>query len=160
MDITALLDERGVRYEKIEHRATYGAQRLAHELHIPGREVAKTVLLRANHGYEYLLAILPAEREIDFEKLSKALGGSKLELATEIEIAERFPDCEIGALPPFGSQYNTQSVMDESLLSDEQIVFEGTSHKEAIRMKTSDYLKVEEPLIIPFAKEWASSSTN
>ena len=92
-------------YDAISHRDTYDAQRLAQTLHVPGQEVAKTVLLRAEGGDTYFVCVLPATKTIDFEKVSAALGGSRVELATEIEIMRHCPDCELGALPPFGSQY-------------------------------------------------------
>jgi Ala-tRNA(Pro) deacylase len=130
---------------------TYDAQRLAQTLHIPGREVAKTVLLRANGGYRYLVAVLPATKNIDFEKASAALGGSKLRLATETEVSEHCPDCEVGVLPPFGSQYGMVTLVDESLTKDEEIVFAGNTHRNAIRMRFADFRRIEEPLIVDLA---------
>jgi Ala-tRNA(Pro) deacylase len=151
MNVQEFLSSKGVEYDAIPHRNVYDAQRLAQELHTPGREVAKTVLLRADSGYAYVVAVLPATKTIDFEKMSAALGGSKIELATELEIQEHCPDCEIGALPPFGSQYGMKTVVEESLAKDEEIVFEGNNHHEAIRIGYEDFRRIEEPLIAPFA---------
>jgi Ala-tRNA(Pro) deacylase len=97
------------------------------------------------------VAVLPATHHIDFALASEALGGSKLALATEVEIADHCPDCELGVLPPFGSQYGMKTIVDESLAKDEQIVFEGNTHHDAIRMKFRDFQQIEHPLIVRFA---------
>jgi Ala-tRNA(Pro) deacylase len=146
------LQRRHVQFEAIEHPAAFDAQHLAQALHTPGREVAKTVLLRADHTYSYIVAVLPATHRIDFEALSEFMGGTTLELATEVEIAERCPDCEFGVLPPFGSHYGARTIVDESLTRDEYISFESDSHTEAIRMKYSDYYEIEHPLVARFAR--------
>ncbi|MCA9123878.1 MAG: YbaK/EbsC family protein [Planctomycetaceae bacterium] len=151
MNVQELLRERHVPYEAITHRDVYDAQRLAQELHVPGREVAKTVLLRADHAYAYIVAVLPATKTIDLQKVSDAFGGSKIELATELEIKERCFDCEMGVLPPFGSQYDMKTLVEESLTQDEEIVFEGNDHHEAIRMRYEDFHHIEEPLVARFA---------
>lgn len=151
MNIAEFLTKQSVRFENLPHLATYDAQHLAQTLHVPGREVAKSVLLRANGGYRYLVAVLPATKKIDFAKASAALGGSKIRLATEIEVSEHCPDCEFGVLPPFGSQYGMVTLVDESLTRDEEIVFEGNTHRDAIRMRFADFRRIEEPLIVDLA---------
>ena len=153
MKIADFLAGRSVDFNVIPHRATHDAQRLAATIHVSGREVAKTVLLRANGGFKYFVAVLPASKSIDFARLSKMLGGSHVTLATEVEIAEHCPDCEFGALPPFGSEYDMTTIVDESLVEDDEIVFEGNTHDEAIRMKFDDFRHIEEPLIGRFVKE-------
>ncbi len=129
------------------------AQYLAHELHVRGREVAKSVLLRANGDYTCVVAVLPANKNIDFGKASKLLGGAKVQLANEVEIAAHCPDCDFGVLPPFGSRYGMKTIVDASLAEDEEIWFEGNTHDEAIRMKFEEFCKLEQPLIAPFTKE-------
>lgn len=152
MKVAEYLEKHRVPYHLIPHREAFDAQRMAHVLHVPGQEVAKTVLLRANGGYVYVVAIVPASKVVDFHKVSQVLGGCKLQLATEVEIAERCPDCEFGVLPPFGSQYGMKTIVDESLTQDDEIVFEGSTHREAIRMKFSDFQQMEEPLVAPIAR--------
>lgn len=152
MSTKQFLQSRRVAFQTIEHPEAYDAQRLAQAVHTPGREVAKTVLLRANHGFRYVVAVLPATHRIDFTKLSEFLGGTNVQLATEVEIAERCPGCEFGVLPPFGSQYGAETIVDESLTKDETICFECDTHTEAIRMKYSDYYDVEHPLVARFAQ--------
>lgn len=147
MNIEEYLRDRDIDCTRMPHSDTYDAQRMAHSVHVPGREVAKTVLLRADHGYKYIVAVLPANRQVNLELVSKALGGSQIDLATEIDIAQHCPDCEIGALPPFGSQYNMTTLIDGALLQDEEIVFEGNTHHESIRMKLEDFRRLEEPLV-------------
>lgn len=151
MNVQELLSDNHVNFETIPHRDVYDAQRLAQELHTPGREVAKTVLLRADHAYAYIVAVLPATKTIDFDKVSATLGGSKIELATELEIKKYCPDCEMGILPPFGSQYGMKTLVEESLTQNEEIVFEGNNHHEAIRMQYEDFHRIEEPLVARFA---------
>ena len=151
MNIATFLEERHCQFERVPHEPTYSAQRLAHELHVSGRDVAKTVLLRANGDYQFVVAVLPASKKIDLERASKLLGGSMLQLATEIEIAEHCPDCDFGVLPPFGSRYGMKTIVDSSLADDEEIVFEANTYNEAIRMRFDAFLALEDPLVAPFA---------
>lgn len=151
MNVQQFLNEHCVDFDVIAHRDTYDAQRLAQTLHVSGQEVAKTVLLRADSGYAYIVAILPASKQVDLAKVSTALGGSKIELATEVDIKEHCPDCECGVLPPFGTQYAMKTLVDESLRQGSEIIFEGNSHREAIRMRYEDFQRLESPLVADFA---------
>lgn len=147
MNIREFLGERQVAFDVLPHREAFDAQRMAQTLHVPGREVAKTVLLRADRGFMYVVAVIPAPEHIDLQRVSELLGGSEVELASEEELAERCPDCECGVLPPFGSAYGMKTLLDASLLDEEEVVFEGNSHHEAIRMKLEDFRQLEEPLV-------------
>lgn len=151
MKVQDYLSEHNVEFEVLPHEPTYDAQHMAHAVHAPGSEVAKTVLLRANHGYSYVVAVLPATRRIDLKKVGEMLNGANVELATEIEIAEHCPDCEMGALPPFGWKYGMETLVDESLTKDAEIVFEGNTHRESIRMKYADFYRLAEPLVGSFS---------
>ncbi|MGE3776602.1 MAG: aminoacyl-tRNA deacylase [Pirellulaceae bacterium] len=152
MNIEQFLQNHEVPFTVVSHPAAYDAQRLAQSLHVPGKEVAKTVLLRANGGYTYVVAVLPATKHIDLHQASEALGGSKLVLATELEIAEHCPDCEFGVLPPFGSAYGMKTIVDESITLDEEIYFEANTHHDAICMKFKDFQEIEQPLILTIAR--------
>lgn len=153
MNVSEFLKQKNVQFDLIRHADTYDSQRLAQSVHVPGREVAKTVLLRNRGDKQYVLAVLPANMTVDFQRASQVLGSDQhLELATEIEIANRCPDCEIGVLPPFGSQYGFTTLVDEALCEDEQIVFEGNTHHEAVRMRFEDYREIEKPLVGSFGK--------
>jgi Ala-tRNA(Pro) deacylase len=151
MNVARFLKTAAYDFERVQHRPTYSAQHLAHELHVPGREVAKTVLLRADGGYKFVVAVIPANKTIDFQKTSKLLGGAKVELATEFDIAAHCPDCDFGVLPPFGSRYGMKTIVDASFADDEDIWFEGNTHDEAIRMKFPEFCRLEQPLVAPFA---------
>jgi Ala-tRNA(Pro) deacylase len=153
MNVAKFLEAGHHDFERMPHRPVYSAQRLAQELHVPGREVAKTVLLRADGGYKYVVAVLPASKKIDFASASKLLGGARLELATEFDIETHCPDCEFGVLPPFGSRYGLKTIVDTSLSKDEYIWFAGNTHDEAIRMKFAEFCQLELPLIAPFASD-------
>jgi Ala-tRNA(Pro) deacylase len=152
MKVLDYLDQNHVPYEILGHEPTYDAQHMAQALHVKGAAVAKSVLLRANHGYRYLTAIVPATRKIDFHIASRSLGGSELRLATEPEVSEVCPDCEAGVLLPFGSQYGVKTVVDSSLQNVEEIVFEGSTHHESIRMKFADFCRLESPMIVPLTR--------
>lgn len=147
MRLPEFLDAHDVAYEVIAHRNTYDAQRMAAEIHVSGRNVVKSVLLRADNGYVYVVALLPANRQLDLAAVSAGLGGSRIELASEEDVSKHCPDCELGTLPPFGSQYGMKTIADESLLKLGQIVFEGSRHNESIRMRFEDFRRIEEPLV-------------
>jgi Ala-tRNA(Pro) deacylase len=150
MQTDKFLTRNGVSFQVLPHRATYDAQRMAQTLHVPGDEVAKTVLLRVEDGATFVVAVLPATRSVDLCRAAEALGGGPVELATENEIVAHCPDCEAGVLPPFGSQYGMRTLVDRSLTEDEEIIFEANTHDEAIRMRFEDFRELEQPLIASF----------
>ena len=149
MDITELLSIRKCRYEHVPHEPTYSAQRLAGQLHVPGRDVAKAVLLRVNGKGErrFVLAVLAADQVVDFQQVARLLGARNVELAAETEIADHYPDCDFGVLLPFGSHCGITTIVDAGLTEDDEIWFEGNTRTEAIRMKFADYVRIEKPVI-------------
>ncbi len=151
MNIPAFLEEQHCAFGVLPHPTTYTAQEMAHELHVPGREVAKTVLLRAGGDNEFVVAVLPAHKRVDLKRASELLGGSEVSLARETEIAEHCLDCERGVLPPFGSRYGMKTIVDKSLADDEAIIFEGNTHREAIQMRFDAFRRLEKPLVAPVA---------
>jgi Ala-tRNA(Pro) deacylase len=152
MKVKEFLNQQKVAYDVLHHEPTYDAQHMAHAVHVPGAEVAKTVLLRANHGYRYVTAIVPANKKIDFEIASRSLGHCELRLATETEISEVCPDCEFGILLPFGSQYGVKTIVDSAFEKQPEIVFEGNTHQESIRIQFADFCRLESPLIVPLTR--------
>ena len=104
MNVTEFLTNQGVEFEALPHQDTYNAQTMAETLHVPGREVAKTVLLKTDIG-DFAVAVLPANRDVSLEKAAQVIGDGQVELATEFDISQLFSDCELGAIPPIGSQY-------------------------------------------------------
>ncbi len=147
MKIADFLKQEKVTFDLLPHRDTYNAQSMAQTLHVSGHHVAKTVLLRADGGQAYLVAVLPASRTVDLESVSELLGGREIEVASESEMAEHCADCELGALPPFGSYYGMMTIVDASLDEDDEIVFEGNTHHESIRMLFDDFRHIEKPIV-------------
>lgn len=148
VNIREFLGRNNVSFDVLQHRETYEAQRMAQAVHVSGHHVAKTVLIRVGDPNEYVVVVLPASRNIDFDEAQKVFGGKKIELANEKEISQKCPDCDVGALPPFGSQYNMKTVVDRSLTQDDVIVFEGGLHSESIRMKYADFARLECPEVV------------
>lgn len=146
MNVKTYLQQHQIPFQILVHAPTGDASRLAQEVHCSGKHVAKTVLLHVNHSYGDAVAVVPASAKVDFTKVAAMLGGAEVRLATEQDVATRCPDCEMGVLPPFGSQYGMRTLVDESLAGD-QIVFEGNTHAEAISMNFADFRRIESPLI-------------
>lgn len=146
--LKSFLDENKVQYTLMSHSPAYTAQAAAATLHVPGKELAKTVVLRA--GEEALLAVLPASFHVDLKKLG-GVAGKTVRLATEQEFGDLFPDCELGAMPPFGSLYNLRVFVDESLAADEEIVFNAGTHRDAIRMRFADFARLAKPTMTSLA---------
>jgi Ala-tRNA(Pro) deacylase len=149
MRIDEFLTSQKVPFQRLPHRPAYTANRVAQALHVPGQDMAKAVLVRAGQGYA--LAVLPATHRVDLDRLRQELGEPQVGLASEGEMERLFPDCERGVVPPFGSLYHLPTLVDEALAADEEIVFEGQNHEEAIRMTYRDYTAVEHPRLGHFA---------
>ena len=143
MQVQDWMAERGAEFEVIAHEQAYSSQRLAQVMHVRGDLVAKTVLLHVDD--HFVVAVIPATHRIHIDLVAEALHAHLVELATERQLAEHFPDCEWGALLPFGSQYGLQTVVDYTLTEDEEIVFEANDHRRAIRMKYQDFAHLERP---------------
>ena len=150
MKVTQFLQQQQIPFELMSHPDTFDAQHLAAMVHVSGREVAKTVLVRTSNEERYAVVVLPADRKIQFEPLRMLLQTSTMGMATEVEMAALYTDCDVGALLPFGSRYGLPTVMDESLLKCEEMVFEGNTHHESIRMKMDDFRRLEQPLVGAF----------
>jgi Ala-tRNA(Pro) deacylase len=149
MSMKHLLQRPHVPFEVVAHPRVFDAQHLAYALHTTWWEIAKTVLLRIDHGERYVVAVLPSTL-VALKKLSGQLGGATVRLATALDIAERCPDCEFGVLPPIGSHYRAEKIVDTALTGDEHISFESDSFSEAIRMKCSGFQSSERLVFIEF----------
>lgn len=149
MNVEQMLSQGGVGFEVLRHDPTYGGQRLAQSVAVSGSLVAKTVLLQVDGAM--VLAVLPATHLIDLDEVKATFRAETVALSTEEEFDEWFPDCELGALPPFGSQYGMLTLVDDGLSEDEMIVFEGNKHDEAICMRFVDYQNLEDPVVASFA---------
>lgn len=141
MNLHEFLKRRNVRFEPIHHAPAGDASRLAETVHVPGALVAKTVLLRADAGF--VIAIVPSTRHVDLDAMRAVLGCRMLELASEEDAATVFTDVERGVVPPFGSQYGLRTIVDAHLVASELVVFEGSTHEDAIRMTVQDFQMLE-----------------
>jgi Ala-tRNA(Pro) deacylase len=152
MPILAKLKEflkaQGVGYEVRTHRPAFTAQEVAAAEHVPGREMAKVVIVR--DGGETLMAVLPAPHQVDLDRLGKAAGQPGLRLATEQELADLFPGCDPGAMPPFGNLYGIPVWVDESLTGDREIVFNAGNHEQTVRMAYGDFARLVQPKVAFF----------
>lgn len=137
------LDSNNIIYNTIMHSPSYTAQEIAASAHIPGQEVAKTVLVKIDG--KMTMVVLPASYKIDLGLLKNAVGADVVELAAEKEFESRFPDCDIGAMPPFGNLYGMDVFVADTLTSDEEIVFNAGSHTELIKLAYKDFEKLVKP---------------
>ncbi len=139
------LDSNKVAYKVLTHAEAFSAQETAAVEHVTGWEHAKVVILRS--GSERLMFVLPAPYHVDLELARAATGKADLELADERDFLSLFPDCEPGAMPPFGNLYDMEVWADRSLTSDEFMVFSACSHTESIRMKYADFARLVHPKV-------------
>jgi Ala-tRNA(Pro) deacylase len=138
------LDENKVSYEILRHPEAVTAQRIAEAEHVKGRRHAKVVMVKS--GGQHLMVVLPAEHLIDHEKLAKIVG-QDVSFESEGEFESIFPDCAVGAMPPFGNLYGVPTYVDKSLAEEDYIVFEAGTHTEAIRLSYRDYEKIVKPQV-------------
>lgn len=143
------LDSNEVKYISIQHSSAYTAQEIAAIAHIPGKDVAKTVIIKIDG--KMAMAVLPASYKVSFDHLKDALGMKEVRLAYEQEFMDKFPDCEVGAMPPFGNIYGMDVFVADSLAEDEEIAFNACSHTELIKMKFADFEKLVKPKRIKFS---------
>ena len=141
--LKSFLDAQNVKYVSIKHSAAYTAQEIAASAHIPGKELAKIVMVKLDG--RMAIAVLPATRKLDLQALKDVTGAGKAELAKEKEFGKMFPGCEVGAMPPFGNLYDLEVYVAESLAEDEKIAFNAGSHTELIQLAYADFARLVEP---------------
>ncbi len=141
--LKALLDGAKVKYKVMTHPVVYTAQEIAAAQHVPGRQLAKCVLVKTDSGPA--LAVLPAVHRIDFKKLKSVLGAKSVSIANEGDIKAQFPDVEVGAMSPFGTLYGVAVVADRDLGQAEEIVFNAGSHTDTITMRYQDFTALVKP---------------
>lgn len=142
------LNENGVKYAEINHSPAFSAQEVAASVHVPGKEMAKTVIVMM--GDVLVMVVLPASYHVDFRRLADALRTGNIYLATEEEFRDHFPDCELGAMPPFGKLYGMKTYVAQSLAEDDHITFNAGTHSDAITLSYEDYAALEQPAVISF----------
>ncbi len=144
------LDENGIKYVKVKHSEAYTAEEIAEAAHIPGNVLAKTVIFDIDG--KMAMAVVPASYHVDFKLLEKETGATRIALATEDEFKDLFPDCEVGAMPPFGNLYNMDVYVSKSLVEDEMIFFNAGTHRDLIGIKYSDFENLVKPKVLQFSE--------
>jgi Ala-tRNA(Pro) deacylase len=146
MEIVEYLQKSGVRYQLSEHVPVYSAQGLAAAEHESGKFVAKPVIVKADG--RFVMCVLPANGRIDLEKLRSQLDANSVALANEQDFQGLFPDCELGAEPPFGNLFDLPTVMDRTLERDDHILFQAGTHARAARLRMDDYRDLVHPRVL------------
>lgn len=139
------LDSHHIKYLVISHSLAYTAQGVAALAHVSGKELAKTVIVKIDGILA--MAVVPAAFHVDLDRLRILTGAQSVELATEVEFKDAFPDCETGAMPPFGNLYDMSVYADASLAENEEITFSACTHRELVRMKWADMVWLVSPTI-------------
>jgi len=143
------LDTNGVKYVAIRHSLAYTAQEVAASAHVRGKEMAKTVVAQIDGSLA--LIVIPAARKVDVDKVREAAGATKVSIATEWDFRNAFPECELGAMPPFGNLFGMRVFVDPILSRDEEIAFNACSHTEVIRLAYADFERLVKPTVAPVA---------
>jgi Ala-tRNA(Pro) deacylase len=143
------LDQHSIKYTTMRHSLAYTAQEIAAASHIPGKIFAKTVMI--NVKGKLAMAVLPASYKIDFDQLKKAIGCDSVRLAHEKEFLNLFPDCEVGAMPPFGNLYGMDVYVAHSIADEIEIAFNSCTHSELLQMKYIDFEELVKPKVIKFS---------
>jgi len=147
--LKSFLDENKIKYISVMHSSAYTAQEIAAIAHIPGKDLAKTVIIKIDG--KLAMAVLPASYKVSFDHLKEKLGAKEVRLAYEQEFIDKFPDCEVGAMPPFGNIYGVDVYVADSLAEDEEIAFNACNHTELIKMKYKDFEKLVKPERVKFS---------
>lgn len=144
------LDSSGVKYVTIRHSTAYTAQEVAASAHIRGKEMAKTVMVKVNDALA--MAVVPAAPKVDLQRLREAIGAEKVVLASEQDFRNAFPECELGAMPPFGNLWGMDVYVEELLTRDHEIAFNAGTHNELVRMSFADFERLVRPKILSFSQ--------
>lgn len=146
-----MLDDSKISYELYNHPTAFTAQEIAAAQHIPGKEMAKVVMLDVDGSM--IMAVIPASRKISFEKVRTALGAKQVDLAPEDKFAEKFPNCEIGAMPPFGNLFGLPVFVDPILEEDESIYFNAGNHQQTVRLAYKSFKALAKPRVVSLTTE-------
>ncbi len=149
--VKEFLDERGVKYTTAKHPEAYTAQEIAASAHIPGKELGKTVIVQLDG--RKAMAVLPASYQLDHQKLADLAEAKSVEIVSENEFKELFPECETGAMPPFGNLYDLEVYVAEPLPDDDEVSFNAGSHTELIRLSYADFERLVKPVVGDFARK-------
>jgi len=159
MQLTKLreyLDSHNVKYLVLSHSVAYTAQGIAALVHLSGKKLAKTVIVRIDGALA--MAVVPASFHVDLDLLRTAAGAQTVEIATEREFKDAFPDCETGAMPPFGNLYGMAVYADPSLGEGEEITFNAGTHRELVRMTWVDVVRLVNPKVVNLTHRSAAAA--
>jgi len=145
------LDANHADYSATVHPKAFTAREVALAEHLPPREIAKAVVLFGDGDYH--MVVIPASKLVDFQELRPALGLAQARLATEDELAGLFPDCELGAMPPFGSLYGISVYLDSSLAGEPTIAFNAGTHRDVLHMTTAEFRRLAKPAVVSLVRE-------
>ncbi len=145
------LNDNNAKYQIISHSLAYTALEVAEAAKVSGYELAKTVMVKADG--KMIMVVLPARYKLDLSLVKKARNANLVSVATEEEFAEHFPDCEIGAMPPFGHLYDLPLYVAQELTQDQTIAFNAGSHLEVIKMTYADYARLAKPIVVALTQE-------
>ena len=146
--LKAFLDRENVKYISIVHSTAYTAQEVAASVHVTGKEFAKTVIVELDG--EMAMAVLPANRKIVLQDLRELTGSDRVKFASEEAFRKKFPDCDTGAMPPFGNLYGMEVFAAESLAENKEIAFNAGSHTEVIKLAYTDFERLVRPRVMSF----------
>ena len=149
-DVIDYLKRNSVQYEVIEHAPAFSAHEVAIVSHVPEKDLAKTLVV--NTDGKYCMVVMPADHRLNDHLLNDVLKGKHIHLASEEDLQQIFPDCDVGAMPPFGNLYALPVYVDTTLANDEVIVFNACSHTRSIRLKMYDYLRLVKPIVAEFSQ--------
>jgi Ala-tRNA(Pro) deacylase len=150
MNLPSYLDEQGVHYRLSQHPAAYTSQDLAAVEHVSGKKVIKPVIVRADG--EFVMCALPASYRVDLNELRDQLEAQHVELADEQTLEKLFPGCEVGAEPPMGRLFGLTTLMDESLMNSDIVMFQAGTHQEAVTMSLAEYRRIAQPEVAHFGR--------
>ena len=151
--LLAFLDENQVGYTRHSHPTAYTAREVASVEHVPAHKIAKTIVFSSENGFG--MAVVPGDSMLDLPALGGLLGVSRLRLATESELGELFPDCELGAMGPFGNLCGLPVYADAGLAGEETIAFNAGTHRDVIHMRFDDYRKLVKPRMLALSRHAA-----
>lgn len=149
-DLMRYLENNKVEYRIMEHTPAFSAHEVAVAVHVPERELAKAILVRIDD--RYWMTVLRSDHRLNTHTIKRAFAAKQVHLAHEEDLESLFPDCQVGAMPPFGNLYGLPVLVDEALTEDEEIVFNACSHTKVIRMKFRDFKELSRPVITRFAE--------
>jgi Ala-tRNA(Pro) deacylase len=139
------LDSHRIKYLVISHSLAYTAQGVAALAHVSGKKLAKTVIVRIDGIL--VMAVIPASEHVDLDQLRMLTGANAVEIASERDFKDAFPDCETGAMPPFGNLYDMAVYADTTIAQQEEITFSAGSHRELVRMRWVDLARLVNPTV-------------